>query len=244
MFSWSGLTSTPYISANTVAPYAYNQMFWTCRNLTQSLGLSAANYAASNGMRQMYRACSALTAIATNITAWGNNSSWVDGVAATGNFYCPAALPQTYGTSNIPTGWTVYDITADTDEDGFTDAEENEAGSDPDNAGSIPSDRDGDGYPNDDEESEGTDPDDPDDYPGSSGDDSADDTDGDGWANIDEEMRGTDPNDPNESPDTVDADEDGYSDGDEINNGTDPDDPTDYPGSGGDEPEPEEEPEE
>jgi hypothetical protein len=199
-------------------------MFWTCRNLTQSLGLSATDYVASNGMRQMYRACSALTAIATNITAWGNNSSWVDGVAATGNFYCPSSLPQTYGINNIPTGWNVYDITAltaDTDGDSYTDAEENEAGSDPDNASSIPSDIDGDGYSNDDEEAAGTDPDDPSSYPGS--DDSepdddpyANDSDEDGYTDGDEQDVGTDPNDASSTPDNQDTDGDGWSDGEEL----------------------------
>ena len=132
------------------------------------------------------------------------------------------------GVFYYPTGgaWTAFGVVTppaptpvDTDEDGWSDAEETAAGSNPYDPGSTPDDRDGDGYSNDDEEAAGTDPDDPGSYPGS-----------------DDEP---DPDDPYAN----DTDEDGWSDGEEEDAGTDPNDPDSHP-EDEPEPEPEEEPEE
>ena len=56
--------------------------------------------------------CSSLSRIEVNFTSWPDASSnstenWVYGVAASGTFIKPSALPEEYGVNRIPTGWTV-----------------------------------------------------------------------------------------------------------------------------------------
>ncbi|MFT5686198.1 MAG: thiol-disulfide isomerase/thioredoxin [Myxococcota bacterium] len=85
----------------------------------------------------------------------------------------------------------------DSDDDGLTNAEEKELGTNPDKA-----DSDGDGLDDGDEVDEGTDPDNAD-------------TDGDGLSDGDEMDAGTDPLE-------IDSDADGYRDGDEVAEGSDP----------------------
>ena len=110
----------------------------------------------------------------------------------------------------------------DEDGDGYTNAEEEAAGSDPCDADSIPEDPQGDddedGLTNEQEDELGTDSDNPDsDEDGLNDGDEVDagtdpnvaDTDGDGYPDGDEGPRGTDPLNP-------DTDGDGVSDGDEV----------------------------
>ncbi|WP_226010388.1 hypothetical protein [Halomicrobium salinisoli] len=111
---------------------------------------------------------------------------------------------------------------ADSDGDGFSDAAEEEAGTDPTDADDFPvRDSDGDGYTDYDELQRGTDPNDPDSNP------SVSDSDGDGLTDQREDEIGTDPAD-------WDTDGDGVGDGEEWLQGTDPTDPSD-PGNASDE---------
>ena len=67
-------------------------------------------------MNAMFFNCSALSKIEVHFTKWTSNAltNWVNGVAATGTFKCPAALGTnetiTRGTGNCPEGWTVVNI--------------------------------------------------------------------------------------------------------------------------------------
>ena len=59
----------------------------------------------------MFKGCTHLALIKVNFTAWGTQTNtWVSNVASTGTFYKPTALTEEYGTSKIPTGWTVVNI--------------------------------------------------------------------------------------------------------------------------------------
>lgn len=65
----------------------------------------------------MFKSCSKLSAIAVNWTSWpmesstaGANPGWLNGVASTGVFYCPASLPDKSGEYGIPSGWTRIDL--------------------------------------------------------------------------------------------------------------------------------------
>ena len=61
----------------------------------------------------MFYNCKKLTKISVNFSAWdpaAATSNWVYKVASTGEFYCPAELPQTTGVNNIPAGWTIKTI--------------------------------------------------------------------------------------------------------------------------------------
>ena len=57
----------------------------------------------------MFSRCAKLNSIKVNFSAWLDNStiSWVLGVSPTGVFNAPSDLPNIFGDSNIPTGWTI-----------------------------------------------------------------------------------------------------------------------------------------
>jgi surface protein len=58
----------------------------------------------------MFYNCTNLNSINVNFSAWNPSevtSNWVYDVSSSGTFTCPADLPEEFGTSRIPTGWTV-----------------------------------------------------------------------------------------------------------------------------------------
>jgi hypothetical protein len=58
----------------------------------------------------MFDGCTNLNNINVNFSAWGaiySTIDWVKNVSSSGTFTCPADLPETYGTSYIPTNWTI-----------------------------------------------------------------------------------------------------------------------------------------
>jgi hypothetical protein len=62
---------------------------------------------------QVFKGCAKLSTIKVHFTQWVDAdaiSQWVSGVSSTGTFYKPSALPEEYGTSRIPTGWSVVNI--------------------------------------------------------------------------------------------------------------------------------------
>ena len=82
MFADTSITETPYLPATNVPFKAYAAMFDGCKYLTKVR-------------------CAATT-LGTNAT-----QSWLNGVAATGDFYCdPNATIFPTGASGIPEGWT------------------------------------------------------------------------------------------------------------------------------------------
>ena len=130
------------------------------------------------------------------------------------------------GTQTFPL--VVKDATADSDNDGLTDKEEAEKGTNPNEA-----DTDGDGVNDGDEVKAGTNPTVKDETP----EEPAKDSDGDGVTDEQEEADGTDPNKADSDgdglsdgeekelgtdPTKADSDDDGVNDGDEVKNGTDP----------------------
>ena len=111
MFSGcTGLTSAPELPATTLATNCYNNMFEGCTGLTNAPELPATKLA-SSCYRSMFSGCTNLSLIKVYFTAWGTQTAnWVSDVPQTGTFYKPTALPEEYGTSKIPTGWTVVNI--------------------------------------------------------------------------------------------------------------------------------------
>jgi len=74
------------LPATTLAGSCYGAMFYGCRMLSE------------------------LRTYMTDISASGCLTNWLSGVAATGDFYCPAELTIPTGTSGIPGDWTRHDI--------------------------------------------------------------------------------------------------------------------------------------
>ena len=113
MFSGcTSLTQAPVLPATTLADRCYLGMFSGCTSLTQAPVLPATTLA-DECYQGMFYNCTFLTSIDVSFTAWNPanaTNSWMNnaGTQATGTktFTCPAALPNTTGDSNIPSGWT------------------------------------------------------------------------------------------------------------------------------------------
>ena len=105
----ANLTAAPALPATTLAVICYRSMFSGCISLTTAPVLPAetlTNYC----YQSMFNGCTNLnevTCLATNISATGCTSEWLNSVAATGTFTkAPDATIWTEGISGIPTGWT------------------------------------------------------------------------------------------------------------------------------------------
>ena len=118
--SCAALTAAPLMPATTLATACYMRMFQGCTGITSAELPAIAVVNCS--LAHMFRLCSALNVVKTGQTnafatsAAGGNYSWLNGVAATGTFYCPTALGTnatiTRGVSACPDGWTVININA------------------------------------------------------------------------------------------------------------------------------------
>ena len=97
-------------TATEVPAYCFYRLFYYCTSLTKSPDLTATklNY---NCYANMFVGCTNLQYIEVDFTKWNTEATenWVSSIASTGTFVKPAALPTTFGSSNIPSGWTVMD---------------------------------------------------------------------------------------------------------------------------------------
>ena len=120
-YGCTSLTQAPALLATTLVNQCYTGMFYNCTSLTTAPILPATSFDSfSSCYTYMFRGCSNLQEIQVHLTSWNgssltsNTASWVDGVASTGTFKCPAALGTqstiTRGVENCPTGWTVVNI--------------------------------------------------------------------------------------------------------------------------------------
>ena len=109
-YQCSSLTTAPELPATELKPYCYKAMFNECRKLETAPELPATTLA-MQCYYMMFRRCNMLNSMTVKFDAWSNLSDvyndWVVDVPQTGVFRCPRALPIEYGTSRIPTGWTV-----------------------------------------------------------------------------------------------------------------------------------------
>lgn len=100
------------IDAITLADGACFYMFNGCSNLETAPILKAEN-AKTACYQQMFTNCGSLKEIKVKLKRLSSESDlfrWVDSVASTGDFYCPAELTIPTGVSGIPSGWTRHDI--------------------------------------------------------------------------------------------------------------------------------------
>ena len=102
------------LPATTLASGCYNNMFRDCTSLTTAPELPATTLT-SSCYQYMFSGCRSLNYIkclATDISASNCLNYWVSAVASSGTFVKAANMESwTTGTSGIPSGWTVQNVT-------------------------------------------------------------------------------------------------------------------------------------
>jgi hypothetical protein len=95
----------------------YYKTFKGCTNLTEAPYIPYTTINANACMYQMFQGCSRLAKVRCAATTLDTSSSnaclhqWLDGVAATGDFYTPTNTSWPSGVDGIPTGWTRHGLT-------------------------------------------------------------------------------------------------------------------------------------
>lgn len=135
-YKCTGLIGAPELTANTLSDYCYQQMFEGCTNLQFPPSYLPADPVTYRGYRYMFKdcssldhspeifaetfttqslygmfyGCSSLERIHVHFTSWPTTNYmmfWVNGVKSSGTFIKPTDLPEQFGPSRIPTGWTI-----------------------------------------------------------------------------------------------------------------------------------------
>ena len=113
MFSGcQSLTKAPALPATTLAYNCYNSMFSGCQSLTKAPALPATTLA-DYCYGGMFKMCQSLKEVRISATKDASFAlvHWLEGVSATGNFYCdPNATIFQTGDSGIPRNWTRRNI--------------------------------------------------------------------------------------------------------------------------------------
>lgn len=106
------LTTAPELPATTLSDSCYESMFRGCIFLTKAPELPATTLKPFC-YQSMFSNCTSLNYIkmlATDVSAIGCLSAWVDGVASSGTFVKDASTTLPTGSSGIPDGWTVETV--------------------------------------------------------------------------------------------------------------------------------------
>ena len=109
MYAGSGVIMPPKIKATQYLVGSLAGMFSGCTGLLEAPKLLP-TMISNSCLLLAFNNCSNMTKIEVNFTSWGTGdptSNWVSGVAASGTFIKPSALPEEYGVDKIPSGWTV-----------------------------------------------------------------------------------------------------------------------------------------
>ena len=113
-YGCTSLAISPTILATTLAEKCCYGMFYNCTNLTTSPTLLSTTLT-EKCYYYMFRGCSnlnSITMLATDISASGCLSNWVDRVATTGTFFKSAEIEESAFSKDkngIPNGWTIED---------------------------------------------------------------------------------------------------------------------------------------
>ena len=110
-YGCTSLTTAPKLPATTLTKDCYYYMFEGCTSLTTAPELPATTLA-TDCYHNMFYGCTNLNYIKVSFSDWNSSNSstsyWVNNVASTGTFVCPAGLDvSTTGVSNVPSGWTI-----------------------------------------------------------------------------------------------------------------------------------------
>ena len=108
----TSLTKAPVLPATELESFCYYYMFYGCQSLTKAPELPATRLASYCYFR-MFAGCRSLkeVRVSATTTAEGALGNWLDGVSATGDFYCdPNSTIFPSGVSGIPSGWRKLNI--------------------------------------------------------------------------------------------------------------------------------------
>lgn len=104
------LVAAPELPATTLAQSCYSTMFSQCKALTTTPILPAASIP-NYGYYSMFNGCTHLQNVKVYAMSWPSGNAtmnWLNGVAATGDFYNLGGATIPTGTNGIPSGWTEH----------------------------------------------------------------------------------------------------------------------------------------
>ena len=106
----TALTTAPALPITELTDQCYGGMFSGCTALTTApvLPATALVYNCYGGMFNGCTHLNNVTTYANDISAQDCLNGWLDGVAATGDFYNLGGATYPSGASGIPTGWTEH----------------------------------------------------------------------------------------------------------------------------------------
>ena len=104
----TSLASASKLHAMSLTDSCCSEMFSGCTSLASAPELPAMSLTDSC-YNNMFKNCTSLASIEVQFDEWVEDTtdSWLDGVAASGTFTCPASLEKIFDDSHIPAGWTV-----------------------------------------------------------------------------------------------------------------------------------------
>ena len=106
--SCQSLTKAPALPVTTLADSCYSYMFTGCQSLAKAPELPATTLA-PNCYYRMFSSCQSLKEVRVSATTTAENAlvNWLEGVSATGDFYCDpnATIFPTNSASGIPANW-------------------------------------------------------------------------------------------------------------------------------------------
>lgn len=104
----SSLTDIDMSKLESIDNYGLQYTFLGCVSLKSADLRKLKTIGYSGSLMGTFENCSSLSEIWVGFTSWpGCTNGWVNGVAETGVFHCPAGLYETFGVNSIPVGWTV-----------------------------------------------------------------------------------------------------------------------------------------
>lgn len=106
-YQCSSLVTAPQLKATKLNQSSYDAMFCWCTSL-KTVPKILATTLGQRSFVYAFQHCRALSSLEVAFTTWtsGATDYWVEDVAASGTFTCPAELSDIRGVNNIPTGWT------------------------------------------------------------------------------------------------------------------------------------------
>lgn len=112
MFQGCGsLVKASDLSAGQLVQYCYQAMYSECPSLRDGPRIMATSSTDNNQLDYMFYQTRNLSSVEVHFTSWPGTQQWMQSVQTTsGEFRCPAELPDYRGYNYIPSNWTKVDI--------------------------------------------------------------------------------------------------------------------------------------